>query len=473
MGGNVMNYGIISLLPALLVIVFALKTKRTFEALLLGTFSAYIIIEGPYFLISWVDTCFQVATDSDVQWVILVCGLFGSLVALLKASDSTAAFSGLLKKVCHSARTSLVMTWIMGIIIFIDDYLNIITLGTCMTPLTDRQSEPREALAYVIDSTGAPVCVLLPFSTWAVYYASIFFQQPEIASLGFKSATDTYIHVIPYTFYAIFTLIVVFLFSMKLLPKLGKMKTAYQRVANQKIENDLPPTLELFSPSPELTGDPHKLNPVPKDSSRKKGGVFDFLLAMVLVIGITIWTGEMMYGLICALLALLFIYIPRKIFTFEEFCDTFMDGFCSLIPTIAVVFAAFIMQRAANDIGMPAYVISTVQPFVNQNMFPVLAFIVVSILTFATGSNWGIPAVCTPIIIPLGSALGVNPILIMAAILSGGTFGSHACFYSDATLLTSTACGINNMDHALSQLPYALIGAGVSCIAFLICGFIM
>lgn len=448
-----MNYGFVSVIPALLVIVFALVTKRTFESLLLGTFATYIFINGVGFLPAWLDTLLSVVTDRDVQWVVLVCGLFGSLIALLRASNGTVAFSRQLSRICHSARTSLVMTWIMGVLIFIDDYLNIITLGTCMHPLTDKYKEPREALAYVINSTGAPVCVMLPISTWAIFYASIFYQQPEIAALGYGSATSTYAHVIPFTFYAILTIIIVFLFAMKLMPKLGKMKKAYQR-------------METCSEMPEPPGShvhPH---------SDANGTLWDFLLPILTVVFLTILTDEMLIGLVAALFLCIIMYLPRKLMTFTDFCDTFMDGFCELIPTIAVVIVAFVMQRSANDIGLPAFVIATIEPLMSKHIFPAIAFLIVSVLTFVTGSNWGIPAVCTPIIIPLGSALGVNPLLTMGAILSGGTFGSHACFYSDATLLTAKSCGISNMDHTLSQFPYALIGAGISFILFLICGFI-
>lgn len=446
-----MNYGFISIVPALLVIVFALATKRTFESLLLGTFATYIFIEGFGFLPAWLDTLLTVVTDRDVQWVVFVCGLFGSLIALLRASNGTVAFSRQLSRICHSARTSLVMTWIMGVLIFIDDYLNIITLGTCMHPLTDKYKEPREALAYVINSTGAPVCVLLPISTWAIFYASIFYQQPEIEALGYGSATATYTHVIPFTFYAIFTLIIVFLFAMKLLPKFGKMKKAYARVETEGVPD---------SPENEHRSDAN-------------GTLWDFLIPILLVIVLTILTDEMLIGLIIGLFSCIVLYIPRKLMTFNEYCDTFMSGFCELVPTIAVVIAAFIMQRAANDIGLPEYVIATIEPLMSHHIFPAIAFAIVSVLTFVTGSNWGIPAVCTPIIIPLGCALGVNPLLTMGAILSGGTFGSHACFYSDATLLTAKSCGITNMEHTLSQFPYALIGAGFSFLAFLIFGFLV
>lgn len=182
-----MEYGLISVVPAVILILFALKTRRTFEALIIGTFVTYIIIKGPGFLTAWIDSLFEVLTDQDVQWVIIVCGLFGSLIALLEASNGTISFTEKMASICKSAKSSLVVTWIMGMLIFIDDYLNIITMGTCMCPLTDRYKEPREATSYIIDSTAAPVCVLLPISTWSIFYASMFFARPEIAGLVFPA----------------------------------------------------------------------------------------------------------------------------------------------------------------------------------------------------------------------------------------------------------------------------------------------
>lgn len=454
-----MDYGIVPVVPAVIVILIALTTRRTFEALLAGTFSAYLIMEGTGFVTAWVNTLYEVLADRDVQWVIIVCGLFGSLIAILSATKSTISFTEKIAKICKSARSALLATEIMGILIFIDDYLNIITLGTCMRPLTDRYKEPPEATAYIIDSTGAPVCVLLPISTWAIFYASIFFSQPEVAALGYQDATSMYIQLIPYAFYPLFTLIVVFLFCMKLLPRLGRMKTAYERV---EMEDNVKRSKYTENPVKGEEG----------DISAKRGNVWDFVTPILLVIILTVVTGEMTIALIVAIFVCLVMYLPRKLITFHTFFDVFMEGFCGIIPTLAVVVAAFMMQHAAEDIGLASFLISVVEPFVNAAVFPAIVFIVVSFLTFITGSNWGIPAVCVPILMPLAAALDANMILTMAAILSAGTFGSHACFYSDATVLTSVSCGIDNMDHALSQFPYAMIGAVLSFAAFLVCGII-
>ena len=454
-----MEYGVLSILPALIVIIFALLTKKTLEALLLGTLSTYIIMYGFGFGSKWSEAFFAAAGNPDNQWVLIVCGLFGSLIALLRKSKGTLGFAGKLERYCKTPKSTLITTWILGILIFVDEYLNIMTLGACMKNISDKKKVPRESLAYIIDSTGAPVCVLLPFSTWAIFYASVFGKEPAVAALNYGSDIATYLKVIPFTFYAWASVIIVPLFILGIIPKIGKMKDAYNRVETTgKVYGE---TSSKFN------------SDLIDEYASGEGKLIDFLLPMGVLIGITIISGDLFISVIAALFVCLVLYVPRKKMTFDEFCDIYIRGFCDMVPTIAIVFMAFVMQQAANDIGLPTYVIEAVAPYLNGNIFPAISFIVVALLTFITGSNWGIPAVCVPIILPLGASLGANLILVMAAVLSGGTLGSHACFYSDATVLTSSSCSIDNMDHALSQIPYALIASAVSLAGFLICGFIL
>lgn len=171
-----MNYGIITLLPALLVIIVAIKSKRTTEALLMGCVSSYLIIavidkKNPITLM--VDSFFGVITDYDTVWLLIVCGLFGSLIAVINAAKGTHAIANFLGKICKTGKSTLLTSWLLGIIIFVDDYMNIMTISACTKKLSDLRKVPREALAYVIDSTGAPICVLLPFSTWAIFFAVV------------------------------------------------------------------------------------------------------------------------------------------------------------------------------------------------------------------------------------------------------------------------------------------------------------
>lgn len=455
-----MNYGIITLLPALLVIVVAIKSKRTTEALLMGCVSSYAIIaianrKNPVTLM--VDSFFSIITDYDTVWLLIVCGLFGSLIAVINAAKGTHAIANFLGKICKTGKSTLLTSWLLGIIIFVDDYMNIMTISACTKKLSDLRKVPREALAYVIDSTGAPICVLLPFSTWAIFFAGIFYEQKEIAALGYNSAMSTYIHTIPYMFYAMVAVIVVPFFIMGIVPKIGAMKKAYQRV--------------------EITGkvyseNSNKLNKREEDESSEEAKIIDFLIPIATMIIVQLTVGDMFIAIISAILSAAIIYIPRKKIKLNEFCDLWIQGFADSVSALAIIVAALWMRQASADLNLPEYIIGLVEPFVTPHIYPMIAFLVVAVLEFITGSNWGIPAVCAPIIIPLGAACGANLLSVMAAIVCGGTFCSHACFYSDATVITSASCGIENMDHVYSQLPYTIISAVIASILFLVSGYL-
>lgn len=454
-----MEYGLLTLVPAVLVIVTAIISRRTTEALMAGVVVSYLIIGGiKEFVPLTTDAFFKVVTDYDTMWLIFVCGLFGSLVALMNAAKGTHAIAKWLGRICKSGKSTLLVSWILGIIIFVDDYMNILTISACTKKLSDKRKVPREALSYVIDSTGAPVCVLVPFSTWAIFFAGVFWEQESIRALGYGSAMDTYLRVIPFIFYAIVALIVVPMFILGVIPKLGAMKKAYMRVEK---------TGAVYSEASK------RLNKDEEDEVDNGANIWDFIVPIATMIIVQLMFDDMFWAVIASILSCALLYIPRKKIKVGQFCDLWIQGFADAVPALAIIVFALLMRQASEDINLPGYVVSVVEPLITADIFPMIAFITVAILGFITGSNWGIPAVCAPIIIPLGAAVGANLLLVMAAIVSGGTFCSHACFYSDATVITSNACGIENMDHVYSQLPYALIAFVVSCIAFLIFGFVL
>lgn len=270
----------------------------------------------------------------------------------------------------------------MGILIFVDDYLNIMTLSTCMRKLTDRQKVPRETLSYIIDSTGAPVCALLPFSTWAVFFAGLFYAEAGIPELGYGSAINTFCAVIPFIFYAIAAVALVPLFSLGLVPKLGRMKKAYRRVEE---------TGKVYSPeSAELNLEDED------DSPAITGCLWDFVLPIGTLIALTIVGGELFLALVAAIAVCFLLYIPRKKLSLTRFCDLAMHGFCNMIPTVAIIFFAFVMQEGMTEIGIAPFVINAVKPILSPAVFPAIAFLVVAALNFTTGSVWGITAVTVP-----------------------------------------------------------------------------
>lgn len=452
-----MEYGALTLAPIIFIIVMAVLTRKSFESLLAGSVIACIIMYGIGFFIPWVDMVMEALSDRDNQWVILVCGLFGSLIAMLRESRGTDGFIRIGERLCRTKREALLGTFVMGVIIFVDDYLNMLTVGTCMRDICDRRKVPREALAYLLDSTGTPVCVLLPFSTWTAFYISLFMKEKAVRDMGFASGMAMYVQLIPYIFYALITLIIVFLFAMGWFPAIGSMKKACERTRK---------TGETFS------GKSRRYNSE-EEKKGVSGKIIDFLLPVAFLIGGTIVLDDILEAVILTLLLCLILYVPRKRMSLEEWSSLLISGFGEMLPTLAILAGAFTVARCCNAMQLPEYVISTVEPYITPATYPVIIFVVVSVLTFATSSTWGISTIVIPIIIPLGAASGANLILTMAAVLSGSTFGSHACFYSDATVLASAGARIDNLEHAFSQMPYAFLGAGLTCICLLICGRLM
>ena len=452
-----MEYGALTLIPIIFIIVTAILTRKSFESLLAGSVIACIIMHGKEFFVPWVDILLEALSDPENQWVILVCGLFGSLIALLRESKGTGGFIRIGERLCRTERGALVGTFVMGAVIFVDDYLNMLTVGTCMRPICDRRKVPRESLAYMLDSTGTPFCVILPFSTWSAFYISLFMKEEAVQALGYSSGLSMYIRTIPFIFYAIITVIMVFLFAMGWLPKIGPMKKAYERV--RKTGRTYSRESERYNQDTE--------------EEQADGSILDFLLPVAVLIVVTIVADDILAAVIITLVLCLVLYVPRKKMTFTQWSELLISGFCEMMPTLAILAGAFTVARCCNAMHLPEYVISTVQPFVSPQTYPMIIFLVVAVLTFATSSTWGISTIVVPIIIPLGAAVGADMILTMAAILSGSTFGSHACFYSDATVLASAASRIENMEHAFTQIPYAAIGAAITCVCLLVSGFLI
>ncbi|HHY91427.1 MAG TPA: sodium:proton antiporter, partial [Clostridiales bacterium] len=223
---NMEHHGVISLIPVAVVILSAILTKRTTESLLFGSIAGFIALHGVNFFMPWLDAVYEVMMDSTTAWVILLFSLFGSLIALLEKSGGALGFSKFAVKVTKSRGISLTVTWILGIIVFIDDYLNALAVGSVMRQVTDHYRVSREMLAYVVNSTGAAVCVLIPFSTWSAFMAG---QLEANNVLVNGSATAAYIASIPYSFYAWTAVLIVPLIIWKIVPIYGGMKKAEMR----------------------------------------------------------------------------------------------------------------------------------------------------------------------------------------------------------------------------------------------------
>lgn len=450
------HYGIVSLIPAFSVLVLALITKRTFEALVGGTLIGFLILNKQDFFGAFISSSLNVMADATIGWIILVCGLFGSLIALLVKSGGSIAFGNFIARYVKSKKSALFTTWLLGLVIFIDDYLNALTVSAAMKKVTDKFRVSREMLAYVVDSTAAPVCVLVPFSTWAIFVSGLL-EKSEAAEAG--KGLSVYITAIPYMVYGWVALLIVPLVALSLIPVFGPMKKSEQRASE---------TGEVIPPG---TGKIDALEDDVAEAAKKNPKLSNFLVPLVFLIFST-WYFDVdaLKGVVIAIVVAIIMYLVQKVMSMNEIFDTIFEGFKTMIFPLGIVVVSFMLKEVNDGLGLTSYVIETVKPLMSGSMLPVVTFISLSVITFATGSFWGVYAVSFPIVIPLALAMDANLPLAIGAVISSGAFGSHACFYGDSTVLSATGSGCKPIDHSLTQIPYALMGAVISSLIFVLMG---
>lgn len=455
---QVSDLGALCLLPTALVFTLALWTRRPIESLLSGSLLGLLMLHGTGFVNGMAETSVAVLVDPDVAWVILVCGLMGGLIALLMRSGATSAFTVFLADRVGTEKRALLATWVLGICLFVDDYLNSLAAGAAMRDITDRCRISREKLAYVIDSTAAPVSVIVPFSTWGAFFGGLLVAN-GLAEEG--QGLSVYISAIPYMFYAWAAVLVVPLVIAGWIPALGSMASAEHRAKTTGV--CVPPEAEHIEAANQSIR--------PKDGVRPR--LWLFVVPMLLLVGTTIVAdNDFLVGIYVALGATVLTILVLRILDLHDTFDTVLDGFKIMVEPLAVLVAAFILKEVNDDLGLPAFVVSNLEPLLFAEILPVAIFISMGLVAFLTGSNWGVFVIILPIVVSLGQTLNADMTLLIGATLSASTFGSHACFYSDATVLTAQATGCTPLQHALTQFPYALIAAGLSSIGYLLAGYL-
>ena len=441
------------LLPTVTVLLVAVATRSTLPALAGGVLVGHVLLDGTGAIPALAESLTTQLTTPTVAWVVLVCGLLGAITQLLVRAGGTAAFAALVSSRVRTGRGGLLAAWAAGLAIFIDDYLNVLLIGGGLRPVTDRLRVPRERLAYVVDATAAPVCLLVPLSTWAIYVAGLL-ETSGAAAPGTGMAA--YVGLVPWIFYGWFAVAIVPLFVCGWIPAWGAMRAADARVA---AGGDVAPP---DSPSEPETAD----GPLANET------LGDFLLPVAALVGGTVLSGgDALQGAIWGLLAIVVQQgLVRRRMSAHAVAETACRGIGGMVPALATIVLAFMLQAINSRLGLTEFVIEAVTPRLPPALLPAAAFIVVSAVTFASGSFWGTYAIALPILVPLSLDAGMAPGLTVAAAISAGGFGSHACFFGDSTVLASQASGCNNLAHARSQLPYALLGAGLSTAAYVAMG---
>ncbi|MGB6925879.1 Na+/H+ antiporter NhaC family protein [Psychrobacter sp.] len=453
------SWGALSLLPTLLVLVTAIVSRRPFESMIAGCVAGLVML-NPFDLVSpFADNMSMVLGNETIIWIVLVCGLMGGLIQLLEISGCLDGFSEWLQKIIKSRRQSLLATFALGVVVFIDDYLNCLAVSTSVKKLTDVYNVSREKLAYIVDSTAAPMCIIVPISTWAVYFAGLL-EENGVAADG--EGIGLYISAIPYMAYAWFALLIVFLVAYGILGDWGAMKKAEKRA---KAGNPVP---EAFVEEQLIS------NVKAKRKLSFKANIANFAFPMILLIVSTVYFEiDLLRGALLTCFVTVVVYWMQGILSFETQVEAIFKGFKVMLYPLSTVIGGFFLKAINDELGMTMYVIEAITPYMTIIIFPAVIFAVMAFLTFATSSSWGLYVLAMPIVFPISLALGVSTPLMIGALLSASSFGSHACFFSDSSLLAAQGAGCSPMQHAFTQFPYAMLGAGLSVVTFLGLGYMM
>ena len=457
------DYGALALIPPLVVVVLAIKLRTSFEPLLIGCLVGFAMIaihNHSNFFTDFVNSMINVIGDPSQGgsvWVILVCGLYGSLIGLMIRSGGTMKFGDWALSKIKTQRGALLGTWVVGIFIFLDDYLSALTVGLSMRKITDAFRVPRSMLAYIVNTTAAPLCVIVPISTWTIFTSTILVSA-GVAPKG-TTGLSTYWKMIPYVCYGYISVLLIPFFIYGILPWFGRMKKA-AIIAEQtgkltQMDLGIGASLDV-SPMNE----------------KKKAKVIYFLLPIGVLLAATIYFDiDALKGVMIAVVFTFLYYMIIKVGSFNQLSETVFTGFNSMVFALAILMMSYVLKDVNDKMALTQYVLHGVSPYVSRQLLPLLVFASLSLIAVTTGSSWGLYAVAIPLVVPLAGHLGSNVLLNCGAIVSAGVFGSNACLYSDATILTAQSTECNNLENGMAQMPYALIAFGLSCIAYLILGY--
>lgn len=450
------TFGVFGLVPILTVLVLALISRRTLEPLFVGALVGLMMLDAhPEAVVrNLSEVSLKVMAGPVMGWILLLCLMTGGLMMWMQKSRATESFSLLLSSRVRTRSQSIVAAWFLGILIFIDDYLSALTVGSAMQKLTDRFGVSRAMLAYVADATAAPMCLLIPISTWGIYLAGLL-ESNHLAPAGGGMAY--YVQVIPYIFYAWAAVLLVPLAAYGVV-KPGRSMARAEAAARQAAAAREGGLAELPVSAAE-------------EGYSGRAHVMYFVLPLAVMVACTWLMGDTLIGVMCAAFFTLVLYRFLHLANLYRLCSDFMEGMLTMVTPVAIIFVAFVLQDVNEKLGLSPYLIDMVKPLLTPQWLPVVTFVLLSALTFATGSFWGVYAIAFPIIVPLAVAVEANIPLTLGALVSAGGFGSQACMFGDSTVLSARSTGITPMEHALTQLPYALIAAVAAALLFAVLGW--
>ena len=473
-----------ALLPPVIAILLALVTKEVYSSLMIGILAGGLLYAqfNPVVALNhvFVDGMIAQVADAWNVGILIFLVVLGSVVMLMNRAGGSAAFGRWASTHVKSKVGAQLATIALGVLIFIDDYFNCLTVGSVMRPVTDKQNVSREKLSYLIDATAAPVCIIAPISSWAA------------AVTGFVDGANgltLFIRAIPYNFYAFLT------FTMMLVITLGKFD--YGPMKKAEHERQIKPLPDPTLGDPSITGAEDQPNPPISQNGRVIHLVLPiFSLILCCVIGM-IYTGgffegesfvdafansDASVGLVLGSMVALFItiifYLATRVLDFKECMNAIPEGFKSMVPAILILTLAWTLKSMTDSLGAKEYVAGLVEGIAEHGMImsilPAFVFVIGAFLAFATGTSWGTFGLLIPIVVNAFNSDMSNELMIISisACMAGAVCGDHCSPISDTTIMASAGGECEHIRHVSTQLPYAMTAAAVSFVAYILTGFI-
>ena len=459
-----------ALIPPLLAIILAFITKEVYSSLFIGVAVGALLYSGFHPWDSFVNF-FEIMKNSMNLNILIFDVLLGMIIVLMAKSGGSAAYGKWAGTKIRTKRSALLATMGLGVLIFVDDYFNCLTVGSVMRPVTDQQKVSRAKLAYIIDATAAPVCIIAPISSWA---AAVNSYVPADAGI---SGFQLFLRTIPYNLYAILTLVMVFFICFTGFD-FGLMKKHEDNAAKG----------DLFTSG----GD--EFEQVSEDEVNPGGKVMDLVLPVAVLIvsaiGAMIYTGylggakdiitafsgcdaetSLIFATMVTIFFMMLLYLPRKVVDFKGFMESLVEGFKLMIPAITILIFAWSLKGIGDAMGLAEFVGGIVGENASASIFiPVVLFAVAIFLSFSTGTSWGTFAILVPIATGMfaGNTSLEMMIISVSAVLAGAVCGDHISPISDTTVMSSAGAQSNHLNHVSTQMQYAVIVAGVCMIGYII-----
>ena len=479
-----------ALLPPVVAIGLALATKEVYSSLFVGIFIGGVLYSGFCGRQLWVhifqDGFVASVADSYNVGILIFLVILGAIVALMNKAGGSEAFGRWASEHIKTKTGAMLATIFLGILIFIDDYFNCLTVGSVMRPVAEKHNISKEKLSYLIDATAAPICIIAPVSSWAAAVSG-FVKDSGVSGFGL------FVKAIPFNFYAILTIVMMLTLAFMKFDygPMRKFEPYTVESAKQKIE-----TMVKRSGS-FAEGIEAKEEVVVKDKSRNTGKVIDLLIPIIVliiacVLGMLFSGGffdgagvieafsdsdasvGLVLGSACTLIIVVVYYLFRRILKFQDIMSCIPEGFKAMVPAILILVFAWTLKGMTDALGAKEYVEALVKGSASgfQIMLPAIIFLIACFLSFSTGTSWGTFGILIPITIsvfPITTSIGV---VCVSACMAGAVCGDHCSPISDTTIMASAGADCDHINHVNTQLPYAITVALVSFVSYIIAGFV-